>query len=219
MKTNETTNSYSDLVNLIKPERKEPTLESGSKFYIPVNGKDVEFVVLGKDINPNPDEKGHFIDIMSTSLILTNTPWVKYNEKITDELLCYTKSNIFKVLQEQKQYFPKEIQDIIISRKVKFLTSDSSQKKKYEYFDIGDIWIPSIKEVCGEVGYSNDYENNQQYPYFIENKNKQLNGCWWLRSSWNSNNEDIFIIGNNGDWYCGFAGDYLNAPICLRLRL
>ena len=221
-----TTNDYCDLVKLIKPEKAEPTLECGSKFYIPFKGKDVEFVIIGKDVNPNPDESGHFIDVMSTSLVLENIPWV--NEVKNNNMdegfrnLHYTRSNVIKVLEEQKQYLPEEIRTSIIPRKVKFLVGVDfvSGDLKYGYIDIGSIWLPSLKEVCGELRFSDDSPENEQYPYFKDDEHKQLGGYWWLRSTrafdgWFA----CFVFPDVG---CGFrlaSDSVLGLPLCFRLKI
>lgn len=222
------TKNYKSLLKLICPKEKEGGLKVGSKFMIPFNGEEKEFVVIGIGQNPNPENNERFMDIMSTELLLKNIKWEIINDTSLTldnneyKNLFYTRSNIFGILKSQKKYFPQEIQDVIIPRITEFLTSWDfvTGERTYSLVDIGDVWVPSLGEVFGEIIFSNDSPHNEQYEYFKDVENRKLGDLWWLRSSYCFNDCDADYVHDYGGWNNDRASlGGVSAPLCLRLKL
>ena len=215
---------FEDLKEHIAP--KTNPLSVGNKFYIPFNGKDEEFVIIGINENPGSDDKSkNYIDLMSTRCIIDSVSWKEnYSEDDYDgdlEYLHYCKSDIIQKLKEQEQYLPEEIRNVIIPRKAKFLVSHNtySNEKEYAEFDIGNIWLPSLKEVFGNLRYSDSSPEETQYSYFKDASNRSLDKHWWLRSAGFASRFDAYLVYSDGDLYYDYATDDFGAPLCFRLEI
>lgn len=219
------TMKFEQLKKLIAP--KTNPLSVGSKFYIPFNGKDEEFVIIGINENPGSEDKSkNYIDLMSTRCIIDSVSWKEnYSEDDYDryiKYLHYYKSDIIHKLKELEQYLPEEIKNIIIPRKAKFLVSHNtySNEKEYDEFDIGNIWLPSLKEVTGTLRYSDSSPEETQYSYFFEDvSNRALDKPWWLRSANFENQNFVCRVDSKGDCDYNFVSRGFGAPICFRLEI
>lgn len=213
---------------------KSNNLSVGSKFYIPFKDEYEEFVIIG--INENlisEDKSKNYIDLMSTRCLIADTPWKEnYSQDDYDgyiEFLHYCKSDIIQKQKEQEHYLPEEIRNIIIPRKAKFLVSHNTytNDKEYSEFDIGNIWLPSLKEVFGFLRFSDSCPEESQYSYFKYNDRVILEKNWWLRSAGFACRNSAFYVlpkgwyGNIIQWACGSYNTVygFGAPICFRLEI
>lgn len=201
---------------------------------IPYNNACEQFVVLGRNINPNPSEvvgevvDYDFVDVMSMDLLLpVGTVWKKENDKGTDqssrENLTFIKSDIINELNSKLELFPKYVQDMIIPRKMRFsIGSDNAIGGRHDItMNVGKVWLPSVKEVTGNCYISDADPYSKQYPYFKDVKNRIFRaGCWWTCSANSFNDGTTYIIRTDGCSSLNYANtSYYGAPLCLRIKL
>lgn len=224
---------YDSLLKAIIPV--ERRFRAGDIIKIPYNGENIEFVILGVNINPNPGEKVDydFIDIMSKELIIPDSKGVRWGcvyDYDLDEsefaFLNFAESNIIEELHSKLKLFPQDIQDACISRKMRFLDGFDmiSHEKRYSTIDVGKVWLPSLKEIFGFCSISNSDHESEQYPYFVDESNRILNGRWWISSAEAFNGEFAYYMEpSDKNEYCYMVTspdeDGIGAPLCIRLKI
>lgn len=178
-------------------------LNTGDKIFLTYNGREEEFVVLGRDVNSqNIFTDYHFVDIMSTRCLVENDATV--------EALNSTISN-----------FPEEIQGSVVEKEVRVVHHCASEQGWWESKNLGKVWVPSVQELFGEVFSSNSCELDEQYPYFKDADHRKIGDEAWRTASSSAPFCNPAIYGITEDGNCDFYSidTHLGSPVCLRIKL
>lgn len=174
----------------------------GDKVLIPIDGKDINFIVLNKP-------KEYKINLMSSIPIIKDTRWKDNHHHSRNfksvKFLHFKDSDLNKKLQSYYELLPKDITDRIIDYKSKELYNIDlfNDEVSFDSPYLDKLWIPSISQVYGDSGFSNDDVLEQQLEYFAKPENRILhdengkNVEWWLRSV-NIQKNNIFYITKTG---------------------
>lgn len=224
--------SYDKLIKFVNP-KDEDVLKIGDTVIIPFKNKDTEFVIMSFGL----EDETKYMVIMSKEPLLKDIQWeTERNSNLPFdhddyENLDYLKSNVFKVLEKQIEYFPNEIKEFILDKYVKVLDAFvlSENRKIYKNKNIGKIWLPSIYELFGDDNtclLSDDCWQNIPFTYFNHHPVK-LKRCWTRSTIPLSNSvygiDDIIPNEKRGIRECGIltydSKDKLDCYFCLRIKL